>query len=102
MSLSLLLYSTERFAGRPSLSKRPSLSSFWVEDIEVDRQDSFNTKIEGRVYVAIPQLLKILVPQTSGTIDLEPFVMQIPVRVRSSNDPQAACRSTLPGWFGPP
>ncbi len=87
VSLSLLLYSTERFAGRPSLAKRPSLSSFWVEDIEVDPQDSFNTKIEGRVYVAIPQLLEILVPQTSGTIDLEPFVMQIPVRVRSSNDP---------------
>jgi len=87
VSLSVLLYSTERFAGGPSLRSSPSLSSFWVEDIEIDPQDSFNTKIEGRVYRAMPLILKILVPQTSGEIDVEPFVMQIPVRVRSSGDP---------------
>ena len=87
VSLSVLLYSTESFAGRPSLTNAPSLSSFWVEDIEVNPQDSFNTKVEGRVYMAVPQMLKILVPQTSGEIDIEPFVMQIPIRVRSSDDP---------------
>ncbi len=85
--LSVLLYSTQSFAGRPSLTNDPALSSFWIEDIEVSPQDSFNTKIDGRVYMAVPQILKILVPQTSGEIEIEPFVMQIPVHVRSSGDP---------------
>ncbi len=87
VSLEVWLYSTERFAGDPSLPSEPSLSSFWVEDIEVDPQDSVNEKVEGRVYRAIPMILKILVPQTSGEIDIEPFVMEIPVRVPSSRDP---------------
>lgn len=87
ISLSVLLYTTERFAGNPTLADDPSLSSFWVEDIEVDPRDKFNTKVDGRVYLAAPLIHKIIVPQTSGELEIGRFVMQIPVRLRSSGDP---------------
>jgi hypothetical protein len=82
VSLSVLLYSGERISS-PSLAGEPSLSSFWVEEMDVDpNAEASRATVEGRPYVVYPVKRKILVPQTSGDIDIEPFVLQIPVQVR--------------------
>lgn len=85
VSLSVLLYSGERISS-PSLAGEPSLSSFWVEEMDVDpNAEASRATVEGRQYVVYPMKRKILVPQSSGAIPIEPFVMQIPVQMRSGD-----------------
>jgi hypothetical protein len=82
VSLSVLLYSAERISS-PGLAGEPALSKFWVEEIDVDPDaEASRATVEGRSYVVFPMIRKILVPQTHGDIPIEPFVMQIPVRMR--------------------
>jgi hypothetical protein len=85
VSLSVLLYSGERIESL-SLAGEPGLSGFWVEPLDVDPQaEASRTSVDGRPYVVYPIIRKILVPQTAGEIPIEPFVIRIPVRQRSSD-----------------
>jgi len=82
VSLSMLLYRGEQIA-TPQWAGQPALSSFWVEEIEVDPEgEATRSTVEGRPYVVFPMVRKILVPQTTGKIEIEPFIMQIQVPVR--------------------
>jgi len=84
--LTVSLYTAERVT-TPSLTRQPSLSSFWVENIDVNSDaESYKATVEGRRYLVYPLVRKVLVPQTSGRIEIEPFVMQIPVQTRGGGD----------------
>ena len=83
--LSVLLYTAERVSS-PALASQPGLATFWVEDIDVDpNAEATRASIEGRRYDVFPILRKVLVPQSAGDVEIEPFVMQIPVTVRSGD-----------------
>lgn len=81
--LSVLLYTAEEIA-QPSIVSAPALSSFWVEDLDVDiNAESSSATLDGRRYAVYPMVRKVLVPQTPGEVEIEPFAMQIPVQVRA-------------------
>ncbi len=83
VSLAVLLYSAEQIS-TPATASQPALARFWVEELEVDPQaEASRATVEGRSYTVFPWIRKILVPQTAGSIEIEPFVLQIPVSVRS-------------------
>jgi hypothetical protein len=85
VSLSLLLYSGERISS-PSLVDGPALSSFWVENVEVDPEaEASRAVVEGRTYTVYPWERRVLVPQTAGEVEIEPFVMQLQVPVRTGD-----------------
>jgi hypothetical protein len=82
--LSLLLYANEDFE-RPDFVSQPSLDGFWVEELGVDASgERFQALVDGRRYDVYPLARRMLVPQAAGVIEIEPFVMQIPVRARRS------------------
>jgi len=77
--LSVSLFSAESVSS-PSWVHLPSFSSFWVEDLEVDADaESYETRVEGRPYRVYPLLRKILVPQTAGAFEIEPYELQMQV-----------------------
>jgi hypothetical protein len=84
--LSVLLYSDGPI-GSAVWRNRPQLSSFWVEELEVDSEaEAFSETVGGRRYIVRPLLRKVLVPQTPGKFEVEPFALQIQVRGKG-NDP---------------
>ena len=86
ISLSLTLYTAEQVSNAV-LSTEPTLRDFWVEELEVDPEgDAFTTSVDGRPYRAYPILRRIVVPQTAGSFEIDPWVIQLEARVRS-NDP---------------
>jgi hypothetical protein len=86
VSLSVLLFRGKEDIRGPSFIEQPSLSSFWVEDLEVDANaESSQVRVQGRPYIVYPMARKILVPQTAGEIEIEPFVMQMQVLLRTSD-----------------
>ncbi len=68
--------------------ERPPFSSFWVEDLEADpNAERFQTNRNGQRYDVFPFFRSILVPQTSGEVEIEPYVLELDVRQRSRSDP---------------
>ncbi len=68
--------------------ERPPYSSFWVEDLEADpNAERFQTNRNGQRYDVFPFYRAILVPQTSGEVEIEPYVLELDVRQRSRSDP---------------
>jgi hypothetical protein len=68
-------------------SREPKLASFWVEEVEVDPSGEAQLgTFEGQRYRVYPVRRRVLVPQTAGTYEMEPYVMQIQTRSRA-NDP---------------
>ncbi len=68
--------------------ERPPFSSFWVEDLEADpNAERFQTNRQGKRYDVFPFFRLILVPQTSGEVEIEPYVLELDVRQRTRSDP---------------
>src|SRR5206468_1601319 len=72
------------------LSKVPSLTGFWSEDLEVPKQIQLTTEVINGKQYRVGILKKVaLFPQRSGTLDIDPMevdcVVQIKTR-RRSND----------------
>ena len=86
VSLSVLLYRGNENISSPSFVEQPSLSSFWVEELEVDSMaEASRMRVQDRQYVVYPMARKILVPQTAGEIEIEPFVMQVQWQARTGD-----------------
>jgi len=67
-------------------AREPDLSSFWVEDLAVDPSaESYLARVSGRRYRVYPVRRKVLVPQAPGEFEIDPYVMQLTVRLRSGN-----------------
>jgi hypothetical protein len=87
VELSVLLYTAERIAN-PGIASQPSLAQFWVEEIEHDVEaEAYRETVEGQAYIVYPLVRRVLVPQITGRTDIDPFVLQIPVRLRGGGDP---------------
>jgi hypothetical protein len=85
LSVTLYVNALER-VGNASWAGQPALASFWVEDLEADPdQERYATSIQGRRYHAFPMLRKILVPQAPGEFEIEPYMLQLDYRARSSD-----------------
>ena len=83
--LSVSLYAAQRISGA-SFGQEPALSNFWVEDVEVDPDaEAYQTNVSGRRYLVYPVKRRILVPQTPGDFEIEPYSMQLQVRQRSGD-----------------
>ena len=68
----------------------PSLPGLWAEDLPVDPdRDRRVVSMNGRQYIAYPVGKKIVVPTSSGSLEIPPFTAQIQVR-RSPRDPFGA------------
>jgi hypothetical protein len=66
---------------------QPSLSKFWVEELDVDPNgEAHRTERRGRTYNAFPIRRMVLVAQTPGRIEIDPFQVEVQVR-RRSGDP---------------
>jgi len=84
--LSVLLYSDGPI-GSAVWRSRPQLSSFWVEELKVDSEaEAYSATVGGRRYIVRPLQRKVLVPQTPGEFEIEPFALQLQIR-GSGNDP---------------
>lgn len=85
VSLAVSLYAAEQVTGFDWASE-PALANCWVEDLEVDpNAESRRTTVEGRGYTVFPMKRKVLVPQTPGEFEIEPYSMRIQVRQRSGD-----------------
>lgn len=83
--LSVSLYAAEQVLGF-DWSREPALANFWVEELDVDSNaEAHRATVDGRRYTVFPMKRKVLVPQTPGEFDIEPYSMQIQVRQRSSD-----------------
>jgi hypothetical protein len=72
------------------LSKLPSLTGFWSEDVEVPKQIQLATELVNGKQYRVGILKKVaLFPQRSGTLDLDPMevdcVVQVQTRKRSND-----------------
>ncbi len=66
----------------------PTFSGFWVEDLKANANaERFQTNRDGRRYDVYPFQRSILVPQTPGELEIEPYVMEFVVRQRNRLDP---------------
>jgi hypothetical protein len=80
--LTVSLYSAET-VGEGAWVHLPSFSAFWVEDLEVDSDsEMYEARVEGRSYRVYPLLRKVLVPQTAGRFEIEPYQLQMQVSDR--------------------
>lgn len=71
----------------------PSLSGFWVEDVEVDPEAERTVEtVGGRRYYAWPLARKILIPTRRGTFNIEPYTARVRLS-RTSSDPFGFFRS---------
>ncbi len=85
VSLAVSLYAAEQVTGF-EWAGEPALANYWVEDLEVDpNAESHRTTVEGRGYTVFPLKRKVLVPQTPGGFEIEPYSMRIQVRQRSGD-----------------
>jgi hypothetical protein len=86
--LAVMLYNAAPISGANWIDT-PGLARFWVEDVETDPDvEAHPATIEGRRYTAIPMLRKVLVPQSAGEVTIDPFALQLQVRVRGrAGDP---------------
>ena len=83
--LSVSLYATEEILSF-DWSQEPALANYWVEDLDVDpNAEAYRETVEGRKYNVFPMKRKVLIPQTSGEFEIEPYTMQVRVRQRSSD-----------------
>ncbi len=70
-----------------SLVDRPSLSSFWSEELPVQPQaERYRATVEGRSYVAYPLARLVLVPTSAGEFKLEPFAVEVTVPRQGPRD----------------
>lgn len=86
--LTVMLYNAAAISGGNWI-ETPGLASFWVEDIETDTEaEARPVTLDGRRYTALPMLRKVLVPQAAGEATIDPFALQLQVRVRGrAGDP---------------
>jgi len=73
-----------------SLSKLPSLTGFWSEDVDVPKQIQLGTEVVNGKQYRVGILKKVaLFPQRSGTLDIDPMevgcVVQVQNRKRSND-----------------
>ncbi len=73
-----------------AISKVPSFTGFWAQDIELDRNQNYTIEtIDGIQYKSIPIKKTALFPQRSGILEIEPmeasFVVQIQLRKRTGD-----------------
>jgi hypothetical protein len=72
----------------PAWVHLPSFPAFWVEDLDVDSDAEMQERmVEGRHYRVYPLLRKILVPQTAGEFEIEPYQLQMEVNERDRRGP---------------
>ncbi len=87
LTVSLYVAERERTPSNPQWTSEPALSSFWVETLDVDpNTESYAQTLEGRRYSVYPISRKVIVPQTAGDFEIEPFVLSMQVRAGRSRD----------------
>ena len=64
--------------------KLPSLNGFWTEDVAVPRQASvYSATMDNVRYNAADLMKKVLFPQRSGTLELDPMEFKVFIRTRT-------------------
>jgi len=85
VTLEVTIFSAVRITN-PVWHQVPSFGDFWVEELEVNPDDeSYQKRIDGRVYRAFPVERKLLIPLGAGEFEIESYVAQMQLRL-SGND----------------
>ncbi|MBN2381408.1 protein BatD [bacterium] len=97
--LQYVLYTRERVEN-VGFQNMPSLTGFWVEDIEMNQIMQSESTIDGVPYNRLLLKQQLLFPTSSGEQTIEPIGLQLQVGVQVQN--QRRGRSLFDGFFNDP
>lgn len=81
------LYTRLNIAAQMSISKLPQYVGFWAEEIETARTLSFTTEvIDGKRFNVAVLKKAALFPTQSGTLEVSPFELTVPIAVRKNRN----------------
>lgn len=82
------LYTRLNIAAQMSVSRLPQYQGFWAEEIQTSQNISFNTEvIDGKQFSVGILKRAALFPTQTGTLEVTPFELNVPVRVQKKRNP---------------